>query len=277
MNKKSPKKSQQIFVTKASGEKELFRPEKIIQSLRRAGISEEVQQDILEEVERRLYDSIPTKELYRIVSRLLKQYQPSRGFSRYGLKRAIMELGPTGFPFERFVGEILKQEGFEVQVGKIVQGECVQHEIDVIAQKANKHFMVECKYHNRPGIKTDAKVALYVYGRFLDVERAFHQAWIITNTKLTSEAIKFSRCVGIRAIGWRYPRDGGLERIIEKSGLHPLTILSSLSRSQKKTLLHQRIVLCRELLTKENILKTAGLNRKKIEEVKEESRAVCRI
>ena len=45
-----------------------------------------------------------------------------------------MELGPSGFPFEKLVGKILEQEGFETRVGVIVQGNCVQHEVDVIAR-----------------------------------------------------------------------------------------------------------------------------------------------
>lgn len=277
-----------MYVTKASGKKEKFNSQKVLRSLRRAGVSRQVQQEVLVELEKHIFEGISTKAIYRMVNRILGKYAKSEGLSRYSLKRAIMDLGPTGFPFEKFLGALLAHEGFRVQIGKTVKGHCIWHEIDVIAEKGNKHFMIEAKYHNNPGRKTDAKVALYVYGRFLDIEHAwkaresgaahkFHQAWVVTNTRLTSEAIRFCNCVGMRAVGWKYPRNEGLEAMVERSGLYPVTILSSLSRENKRRILEQGIVLCRDLVRREARLKSLGLGRNKITAAIAESRAVCRI
>lgn len=102
-----------------------------------------------------------TQQIYKDAFDLLSRIsRPSAG--KYKLKAAIMELGPSGYPFERFIGEILKYQGFEVQVGQIVKGHCVNHEIDVIAVQDEKHFMVECKFYNRPGYQCDVKLAYLV-------------------------------------------------------------------------------------------------------------------
>ncbi|MGS0527278.1 hypothetical protein ACU8V7_21050 [Zobellia nedashkovskayae] len=44
-------------------------------------------------------------------------------------------MGPTGFPFERFIGALLTYSGYETKVGIVMDGICVTHEIDVVAEK----------------------------------------------------------------------------------------------------------------------------------------------
>jgi hypothetical protein len=46
-----------------------------------------------------------------------------------------MDMGPSGHPFEHFVGELLRAQGYVIQISQIVQGACVAHEIDVVAEK----------------------------------------------------------------------------------------------------------------------------------------------
>lgn len=245
-----------IKVLKASGELEPFSEEKVRSSLQRARAESQTIEKIVAHVKNELYEGISTQKIYSHIFDLLRK-EKSNLVSRYNLKEAIMELGPTGFPFEKFVAGILAAYNYVVEVGKIVEGKCVSHEIDIIAQKENEHFMIECKFHNRPGTKTDVKAALYVYARFLDVQNAwlatpghrqkFHQAWLVTNTKVTSEAIDYTRCVGLKLISWDYPPEGSLRFLIEKSGLHPLTALESLSPSEKRRLLAQGIVFQKDL------------------------------
>ncbi len=62
-----------------------------------------------------------------------------------------MELGDTGYPFEKFVAALLRSEGYETKVGVIVQGHCVTHEVDVVAENDRHHYMCECKFHNSQG------------------------------------------------------------------------------------------------------------------------------
>ncbi|OHA64220.1 MAG: ATPase [Candidatus Wildermuthbacteria bacterium RIFCSPHIGHO2_01_FULL_48_25] len=274
----------EILIVKASGEVEPFSDTKLRRSLERVKASPDVIETIIEHMRKELKPNMPTSQIYRHAFSLLKK-QDRPIASRYALKQAIRELGPSGHPFEKLIGEMLASEGFSVEVSKIVQGSCVSHEVDVVAQKDNRHIMVECKFHNQPGIKSDVKIALYIEARFQDVEKAwqknpshtekFHEAWLITNTKLTSDAIRYAECVGMKAIGWSYPAEESLESRIDRSGLHPITCLTTLSSSQKRQLIEKGIVLCKELLSKD-ALRSLGLQEAKVSAVVNEAEQLCR-
>ena len=163
-----------IKIVKYSGDIVDFNVEKLINSLRRSKANEELIQQIVEQVKAELYDGITTKKIYQMAFKMLKG-KSRVSASRYKLKKAIMELGPTGFPFEKFVGKILEQEGFQAEIGVIVQGHCVQHEVDVAALKDNKHYMIECKYHSDQGRTCNVKIPLYIQSRFLDVEKQWEK------------------------------------------------------------------------------------------------------
>lgn len=249
--------SQPVMVLKRSGEYEPFSERKVRSSLERAGAERELTDEIVGHVREKLYDGISTKEIYGHVFALLRELR-SPLVSKYDLKRAIMQLGPSGFPFERFVAGILEARGYRVAVGQTLQGKCVDHEIDVIAHKDKKHFMIEAKFHNLPGTRSDIRDALYTYARFLDVEKAwvqisghrqhFHQAWLVTNTKVTSKVKEYAKCVGLGVISWDYPPQGSLRSLIEESGLLPVTCLTSLGQAEKRKLLEAGMVFCRDLM-----------------------------
>jgi hypothetical protein len=129
------------------------------------------------------------------------------------------------------------------------------------------------------------KVALYVEARFKDVEKAwqqnlghsnkFHEAWLVTNTKLTSDAIKYAMCSGMKTIGWNHPPQEGLEVLIDQTGLHLITCLTLLSNSQKQQLLERGIVLCKELLVSRSALQSLGLQDSKISSIMKEVNQLC--
>lgn len=278
------KTEKEVLIIKASGEREPFSEEKLRSSLEKSRASADLIAQTLQHIKKELKDGMRTADIYRHAFSLLRKHYPLSA-ACYSLKKAIMELGPTGFPFERFVGELLRAQGFSVQVGKVHRGLCVSHEIDVAAEKDNRHIMVECKFHNEQGLKSDVKVALYVQARFEDIEKQwrlkpghgekFHEAWLVTNTKLTSDAIKYAACVKMKAIGWNYPAQGSLQNLIEKSGLHPLTCLTTLSRFQKRQLLDQGLILCRDISRSENALKSIGINKSKMGQIVEEIDKLC--
>lgn len=213
-----------IKVKKASGEIENFSEEKIRGSLQRAGADDDLINQILNQIKPQLYEGITTREIYRQVFDLLKKYnQPL--LQKYNLKEAIMALGPSGYPFEKFIAGILDHYDYQTQTNQIIKGKCVEHEIDIIAQKDNQRLMIECKFHHHAGLKTDIKVALYTHARFLDVAKngQFTDGWLITNTKITSQAITYAQCVGLKITSWDYPADASLRLLITKSGLYPIT------------------------------------------------------
>lgn len=266
-----------IQVKKASGDLEPFSEEKVSRSLLRAGTDTVLSEQIVTHVKKELYEGIPTHKIYSHIFELLKK-EKSPSLGRYNLKQAIMELGPTGYPFEKFVGALLQHSGYKVEIGVEVRGHCVTHEIDVIARKDDQYVMVECKFHNQPGTRSDVKVALYVKARFDDLTATFNQAWLVTNTKLTSDAVQYGECVKMRLIGWSYPSSGSLQDFIEQSGLHPITCLTSLTRNQKQTLLSSNIVLCRDIATaKKDILSSLALSDEQKTRLSTEIKAMCTV
>ncbi len=277
----------EVFIVKASGKRERFRPQKLKISLKRAGARPEIIKNIVDHIQEELVDGMTTGEIYQNAFRMLKKRTKSAAL-KYSLRTAVMDLGPSGFPFERFVGEILKARGFKVRVGSVLAGACVDHEVDVLAEKNRKHIFVEAKFHNQPGVKTDLKVALYVQERFEDITEAhekraekakrqprIHEGWLVTNTKLTSKAIEYSKCRGMTVIGWNYPKKGNLQDLILEAGIHPLTCLDSLGKNHKRRLLEQDFVLCSDLPARTDILRDLGFDKKRIARVMEEVAAVC--
>lgn len=276
--------SSSLIVTKASGEKVQFSSGKLERSLKRAGASDAVIQTILQKVNSKLFDGITTKEIYQIAFKLLKR-KTAPIAAKYKLKHAIMELGPSGFPFERYFAEILKHQGFKTKVGEIVKGRCVNHEIDVIAEKDDKHFMIECKFHHQSGYACDVKIPLYIQSRFKDVENAwaklpghdhkFHQGWVVTNTKFSTDAIQYGNCVGLHLVGWDYPHKGSLREQIDKAGLYPVTCLTTLTQEEKTKLLELNVVLCKQIGADKTLLQKIGVPVNRIENVLKESEEVC--
>lgn len=243
----------QLIIIKASGEEEPYDERKVRQSLVRSGASQEMQNEVLKSLESKLKDGMTTRQLYVIVRNQLKRSEPKTACN-YNLKQALLDIGTTGYPFEQFLAGVLRAHGFEAKTNIMIQGKCIQHEIDVIALKDDKRFMVEAKYHGRAGVKTDAQVSLYTYARFLDVQKDFGEGWLVTNTKATTDAIDFGKCAGLRIISWGYPVKGNLQDLIESTGQHPITCLVNLSRYDKEQLLLNEIVFCKDLL--ENDLRT---------------------
>ncbi len=278
-----------IYIQKASGEREPFKPEKLRRSLKRSGADKNTIESIIKHIEAELLKKkfFTTKDIYKHAFSLLRK-ESKKIAAKYSLKKAIMEFGPDGFPFEILISEIFKKEGYKTTVGAILKGGCVNHEVDVLAEKDNTHIFIECKFHNSQGIKTDLKVALYVQARFEDLQKyhlrrakrenrtpKIHSAWLATNTKLTSLAINYSRCVGLNVIGWDYPKSNSLRDLIVKYNLHPITSLFSLNKYQKNLLLrHEKIVLCKDILNNPNLLKKIGLNQKGIQRTLNEVREI---
>ena len=270
-------------IVKADGTKETFDADKLRTSLKRAGAHKEAIAKIIAEVTSSLEDGMTTQEIYRTAFSLLKEHE--RGVApRYSMRRALLSMGPTGFPFEDFVAEIFRARGYTTKTGTIVEGACATHEVDLLATKDNECIVGEVKFHNNLGIKTDLKVALYVHARFIDIidrrkERReiceVSNGLLITNTKFTKNSMKYGSCSGFDMVGWNYPDEGNLQDLIEEAKVHPVTCLTGLSNAQKGELLKKRIVLCRQLTYEVDTLKSIGLSSSKIDNILAESASLC--
>ena len=258
---------------------EEFNISKLEHSLRRSHASPMLVQKVVEHIVQNVEDGMSTHDIYQKSFALLHRLERPTSV-QYSLRRAVMDLGPSGFPFERFVAEIFKTMGYETKTDQTVLGTCVEHEVDVVAWNPNKLIMCEVKFHNELGIKSDLKVVLYVKARFEDlaqtvfdyggIQQKMSEGWLITNTKFSLSAIKYAECNNLKIVGWNYPAENGLKDMIERSGLHPVTSLISLSDHDKKQLIEKNIVLCKTLQDDHSILQLIGLSEANSEAVLEE-------
>lgn len=269
-----------VNVIKANGDKEIFSEEKLVDSIKRAGISQDIQPLVIKHIKERLHEDVTTAEINRHIGEFLEQSGIPYQKTRYILKQAIMDLGPTGYPFEDFVAKILEFEGYKTKTRTIVQGKCISHEIDIIAERNTvipTRALIEAKFHNQMGIKTNVHVPMYTKSRFEDVKEKneFSEVWVITNTKATSDAIAFCSCVGMKIITWSYPEKESLRDLIEKYKLFPVTALSTLTIAQKQKFLQGQIVLCHQIQNDHRLLDSLEIADNKKTEVIQEIDYIC--
>lgn len=272
-----------ISITKSDGTKQLFEEEKLIQSLKRVGAADDVIADVIDQVEGEMKDGMTTSEIYSRAFELLKKHSYHAAL-KYSARRAIFELGPDGFPFEKFVARIFQAWGYEAVTDQILLGNCVEHEVDVVAWKEKELAMVEAKFHNEFGLKSDLKVVLYVKARYDDLsekdfdfggaKRRLTERWLFTNTKFTDKAIKYAECNNLKLLGWNYPSKGNLHDIIEGYAMHPITSLTSLSKQQKHDLIGRGILLCSDIAINPIILHEVGVSDILVPKILEETKTL---
>lgn len=265
-----------VRVQKATHWYEPFRPEKVLRSIERAGANTELATMVLARLQDKLARGISTADIATRISLELDALD-RRVAARYRLRRALLELGPEGYPFEKYVGKIFSHYGYTVKVGQHISGRCISHEVDVDAEKDNRRLMIECKYHNRRGVQSDAKVAMYTWARFEDIrdrprsrgagaplleknDSPFTEGWLVTNTKVTRDALAFGNCVGLKVLGWDEPHERGLQWIIESANLYPITCLPGLNSFQRKLLLQHDLLLCHEVIAQSAMLARIGFS-----------------
>ncbi|OPY32523.1 MAG: ATP cone domain protein [Methanomassiliicoccales archaeon PtaU1.Bin124] len=240
-----------MYVIKRSGEREELNAEKVIASIMRTGMPESEARKVMDLIRPQLYDGITTEEIYRRVNKVLD----SERKVRFGLKKAILNLGPEGYYFEDFIARLFKAMGHDILVRQSLQGQCICHEVDIVLKNGSGKAMVECKFHNSQGIKCSAQTALYTYGRFLDLSHV-HQldhVWLVTNTRFSSDVIRYAECMNMKLLGWRYPEGEGLEGLVERYRLYPITALD-LRRADIKALLENDIILIKDMIEREELV-----------------------
>ncbi|MDO8548220.1 MAG: ATP cone domain-containing protein [bacterium] len=260
-----------IRVAKSDGTVEAFNSHKLVSSLTRSGAKQDVAEHIASEVAKGLYEGITTHEIYaRAFSHL--RHEKRGTAARYSLKRAVLQFGPSGFPFEEYIAQLYTAEGYEVSVDQMIAGKCVEHEVDVVIKKEATIIYAEAKFHNTPGFKCDLTVVLYVNARIDDIGE---KGLVVTNTKFTDKAVQFAECAGLELLGWDYPHGESLHNRIDRAKLYPVTALTTLSRREKTALLTDRVVLCQGLSNRGDTLLRAGITGKKADAVLEEAAALC--
>ena len=274
------------IITKADGSKEHFDPERLTVSLERSGASEYSAQKITDSITSTIAPGASSKEIYtRAFTLHRSEARPDA--ARYALRRALLELGPSGHPFEDFISHLYRKEGWKVETRKILQGKCVAHEVDFYAShpERNMYIAAELKYHNDPAYKTDLKVALYVKARFDDIfasdeeVRSHHidRGLLVTNTKFTSEAIAYAECAGVELLGWGHPDENNLFMRMSRMKVYPITALTGLSRAEKRLLIEQGTIAVDEILQNRKALDVCHLSPAQVGEIVAEANGLLEL
>lgn len=277
----------EIIITKSNGDQEVFDDSKLIRSLQRVQATELEIDRVLHHVRTRLRNGMTTRDIYSLAHNALASFQKKNPKAiRYSLKQSIMQLGPSGFPFEQFVARVYVELGYTCQVGVMVQGNCIQHEVDILAYKGDEVICIEAKFHNEPYMKSDTKVALYVKARFDDLvgqkisidkkNKHITRGILITNTNFTDNAEKYVECTGgYDLISWNKPEKKGLLDYIQDYGLHPVTVIPELKKREITALLNQGVIVCSDIKKQKHVLTKIGIKHKRQHAIMETIDMLC--
>lgn len=233
-------------------------------SLSRAGASRDLVHAIARDIESSIRDGDTTDLIYKRAFEMLYE-RAQQAAMRYSLKKALFSLGPTGFPFEKFIAELFRRKGYATQTNIHLQGGCISHEVDVLAISSERIAM-EVKFHNDVHIRSDVKSVLYVKARFDDLmgrsgslfsfrKGSVDKCILVTNTKFTKNALTYAKCAGVSLLGWGYPFRSNLQTYIQDVDAHPVTCLPSLSTSLMRGLFSEGVVTCKGLLERDDLLR----------------------
>ncbi|MCK9445406.1 ATP cone domain-containing protein [bacterium] len=269
-------------VIKLNGERENFSSKKVYQSAMKAGAPAFLAKKIVTEVEKEIYDGIKTAEIFKKVKNRLKKEDLQISL-RFNLKEGMKKLGPAGFVFEDYIRKVFSRSGMKVRGSKILLGKCCSYEIDFLAEKEGVTYIGECKYRNNNGDKIDINVCLKSFAILDDVKSAKHFNtdlifFIVTNSKFTDQAIKYASCKGIKLLGWSYPKNDGLEILITKNKLYPITILPSFRGHCAEVFKEKGIMLADEILSMDVVKfsKKVNIPEKQLESLKREAQTLLK-
>lgn len=244
-----------ILITKSTGEQVPFEKEKIARTARRAGAKPDLAEAVAQEVTRHIRDGITTKEIFQMILEMLDKESPSVA-ARYNLAQALFQLGPTGFEFEKYIAELLRVYGYQTELPEILTGVCITHEVDVLAFKENRRVMIECKFRHEAGIYIGIKDVMANWARFLDLVEGselklcphMDECWLVTNTRFSSDALKYAHCKGIILIGWNHPEERSLSHMIDAKAVYPVTVLRRVDETTLRALARGQVMLLKQLV-----------------------------
>lgn len=283
-------------IRKANGTIEEFDEKKLIKAISQTGAKIDVAYEICQYVKDKCHQSykdepIRTDYIYRLAFKHLKNVSKSSAL-KFSLKRSMLEIGPSGFPFEKFLAEIWKHEGYSAITGQMVYGGCVSHEVDVVAWKEGELVMVEAKFHSDAGSRTDLKNALYVKARYDDIDqneftiasfdtkvthglpeemaKKLTEGWLVTNTYFSDTAITYANCNNLKLMSFDYPEGGSLQDKIIEYSLYPITCLTTINHDEKNKLIQKDVILCQTLHNRSHALNEIGIDKDRIYLILEE-------
>lgn len=238
-----------MFVVKADGTKQEFSSGKIINTCVRSGLSRIEAEKIAKKIKSLFHEGMTTHEIFSLIQHEIESRTEKKSYY-IRLRYAIANLDPVSF--ELYVQEILDANGYKTSWNRLIKGKYVEHQVDVMAEKDDLRFLVECKHHFNSHRFTGLGTCLQVQARMEDinaVRHTFNASWIFTNNKFSEHAKKYSKGIGIRLTGWRYERKFSIESMAHKSAVLPVTVLD-ITEQEAKKLLDSKIITIQDVIEK---------------------------
>ena len=270
-----------VFITKANGSRQLFDRGKVVRTCLRMGVNQRIAFDIVNEVERQLYDGITTAKIFKLVYSLLSDHKPT---VRHLLDlRTALSLMISKPEFEKFIQILLSFNGYNVSSNRLLMGKCVRHEVDGIVRKDGVTFFVEAKHHNNYHTPTGLDESRIARAVLEDVTEGYkigknnlkiERAMLVTNTRFSEHARIYGECRNILQIGWSSPAKLSLQRMIEEKKVYPLTCIKGLRNETRIRLVNSGVILIKQLISSDlsKLSRTSGVSsstlRKTIEKAK---------
>ncbi|TRO42271.1 restriction endonuclease [Candidatus Bathyarchaeota archaeon] len=243
-----------VFVTKADGKKQQFIKEKVIQTCMRMGATRELAKTIAKEIENKSYNGISTSKILQMIFSRLRKHKPIMKY-HIDLRRSL-SLMKSAPDFERFIQLLLSEHNYHVSPNQIIQGRCIEHEVDGVAKKDGKTYIVEVKHHYKFHTPTSLDVSRIARAILEDLTEGYNMglnnlkvdnALIVCNTKLSEHAKRYADCRGILHIGWSSGSNRDLQTMIEEKKLYPITFLKGLKTDTRNRLASDGIVMLKQL------------------------------
>lgn len=243
-----------ILIMKFDGTLAPFDAQKILSSIMRTGADEATAKKVLQAVESKLKPKMKTKTIYAIVRKELADIKPWAAV-RYTLREAIGKLGPAGYNFEKYVAAVLSAYGYKTATPDTYRGACIEHEIDVTAEKDGRTAFIEAKFRHDFASTITIKDTMATWARFLDLVDGsklgscphFDEVWIVTNARFTDQSLQFGHCKHMKLTGWNHPTEQTFAQMVDINSLYPLTVLKGLTSSEVSAFARADLMLCREL------------------------------
>jgi|SRR5690606_11227169 len=267
-------------VKKYSGEIVEFDVNRLRDSLAKSGASTNVVNEVLASIKPLLFEGMSTRSIYQLAFRLLKKESDSFA-ARYSLKKALRDLGPAGYYFEKWVARLFEYAGFRTLTGQLLTGNAVNHEIDVIAQDDTQMLLIECKFRNTVDARISVTTPMYFLSRVKDLQnleftffgraRRFTAGWLVTNAYMTTDSIKFAAHYHLNLLAWDYPAESSIKRRVDHAGLYPVTCLTTVTKAEKDKLLTQGCLLVKDILDDRTYLQSLNLTARKEKRIIQEA------
>jgi Holliday junction resolvase-like predicted endonuclease len=226
-----------VNVKKADGRMEPYSREKVIRTCLRLRLEQREAEKVADEIESRLYEGMPTRRVLQMMYEHGQREKEHLGHMT-DLREAIALMRPKP-DFEQFVAIMMESEGYKVATNKVLNGACVDHEIDVIASSQQEVLYIEVKHHSQFHTFTGLDNFLEINSSFEDLMQGylahrhkynFTKPMLVVNTKISDHARRYAACRGIGVIAWSVPDRNGLEHRIHHRRLYPVTVIKGVDK-----------------------------------------------